>query len=222
MTHAKVWDLPVRLFHWLMVTLLGLLWWSAEVGEMQWHQVFAYSLMALLLFRIVWGFIGSDTARFSHFLHHPVTVLQYAKTTLSRGVKGHHGHNPLGGYMVLVLLVCMAVQLVSGLFATDEVFTEGPLVSMVSSDTASWITWLHKRNFDLLLILAGVHVLAVLWHLLKGDKLLGAMVTGRRRRDEINVNSDISFAPLWKAAILLLLVALPVAYLLLWPAIQSL
>ncbi len=222
MTHAKVWDLPVRLFHWLMVTLLGLLWWSAEVGEMQWHQVFAYSLMALLLFRIVWGFIGSDTARFSHFLHHPLTVLQYAKTTLSRGVKGHHGHNPLGGYMVLVLLVCLAVQLVSGLFATDEVFTEGPLVSMVSSDTASWLTWLHKRNFDLLLILAGVHVLAVLWHLLKGDKLLGAMVTGRRRSDEINVNSDISFAPLWKAAILLLLVALPVAYLLLWPAIQSL
>ncbi|WP_372869713.1 cytochrome b/b6 domain-containing protein [Shewanella sp.] len=222
MMHAKVWDLPVRLFHWLMVTLLGLLWWSAEAGEMQWHQVFAYSLMALLLFRIMWGFVGSDTARFSHFLHHPLTVIRYAKTTVTEGVKGHHGHNPLGGYMVLVLLLCLALQLVSGLFATDEVFTEGPLVSMVSSDTASWLTWLHKRNFNLLLILAGVHVLAVLWHLLKGDKLLGAMVTGRRRRDEIDVNTDISFAPLWKAAILLLLVALPVAYLLLWPAIQGL
>ncbi|QYJ76261.1 MULTISPECIES: cytochrome b/b6 domain-containing protein [Shewanella] len=222
MTHAKVWDLPVRLFHWLMVTLLGLLWWSAEVGEMQWHQVFAYSLMALLLFRVLWGFVGSDTARFAHFLHHPLTVVEYAKTTVSKGVKGHHGHNPLGGYMVLVLLLCLALQLISGLFATDEVFTEGPLVSMVSSDTASWMTWLHKRNFDLLLILAAVHVLAVVWHLLKGDRLLGAMVTGRRRRDDIDVKSDIRFAPLWKAAILLVLVALPVGYLLLWPAIQAL
>lgn len=222
MTHAKVWDLPTRLFHWLLVLLLGLLWWSAEVGEMQWHQVFAYSLMALLLFRLIWGFVGSDTSRFSQFLHHPFKVLSYARDTARNGVKGHHGHNPLGGYMVLVLLLCLTLQLVSGLFATDEVFTEGPLVAMVSSDTASWLTWLHKRNFDLLLILAGVHVLAVVWHLIKGDRLLGAMVTGRRRRDDIDVRQDVSFAPLWKAAILLLMVALPVGYLLLWPAIQGL
>ncbi|MBT1444525.1 cytochrome b/b6 domain-containing protein [Shewanella sp. JM162201] len=222
MTHARVWDLPTRLFHWLMVALLGLLWWSAEVGEMQWHQVFAYALMALVLFRLLWGFIGSDTARFNHFLHHPLTVIQYAKAAASKGVKGHHGHNPLGGYMVMTMLLVLLVQLGSGLFATDEVFTEGPLVSMVSSDTASWLTWLHKRNFDLLLILAAVHVLAVVAHIIKGDRLLGAMFTGKRHRDDIGVNESLSFAPLWKALVLLALVLAPVGYLLLWPSVKGL
>lgn len=170
----KVWDLPVRLFHWGMLVLLGALWWSAEVGEMQWHQIFAYCLMVLIVFRLVWGVIGSDTARFSHFVKSPQHVLRYVKQPQLTSV----GHNPLGGYMVVTIMLILSLQLISGLFATDEIFTEGPLYSYVSSDVSSTLTWLHKMNFNLLLALAAMHILAVVVHSIKGDKLVGAMITG--------------------------------------------
>lgn len=170
----KVWDLPVRLFHWGMLVLLGALWWSAEVGEMQWHQIFAYCLMVLIVFRLVWGVIGSDTARFSHFVKSPQHVLRYVKQPQLTSV----GHNPLGGYMVVTMMLILSLQLISGLFATDEIFTEGPLYSYVSRDVSSTLTWLHKMNFNLLLALAAMHILAVVVHSIKGDKLVGAMITG--------------------------------------------
>lgn len=170
----KVWDLPTRVFHWGMIGLLGALWWSADAGEMQWHQVFAYSLMVLIIFRLLWGFIGSDTARFSHFVKPPHQVIRYLK----QPTKATLGHNPLGGYMVVTMMVILLVQLSSGLFATDEVFTEGPLYRYVTSELGSTLTWLHKMNFNLLLALAAMHVLAVIVHSFKGDKLVGAMITG--------------------------------------------
>lgn len=170
----KVWDLPTRVFHWGTVTLLGALWWSAEEGEMQWHQIFAYSLMVLILFRLVWGFIGSDTSRFSHFVKSPQDVLRYVKQPNRASL----GHNPLGGYMVVTMMLILLVQLTSGLFATDEIFTEGPLYSFVSDDVSSTLTWLHKMNFNMLLVLAALHILAVIAHGIKGDKLVGAMITG--------------------------------------------
>ncbi|MCE9677985.1 cytochrome b/b6 domain-containing protein [Shewanella sp. AS1] len=173
----KIWDLPTRLFHWSMVLLLAALWWSAEVGEMQWHQIFAYSLMVLILFRLLWGFIGSDTARFSHFVKSPAQVLAYIRQPKSVVI----GHNPLGGYMVVTMILVLLLQLVTGLFATDEVFTEGPLYSYVSESVSGTLTWLHKMNFNLLLVLIALHILAVISHVVKGDKLVGAMITGHKR-----------------------------------------
>ena len=194
----KVWDLPTRVFHWGMVALLGALWWSAEVGEMQWHQVFAYSLMVLILFRLVWGFIGSDTSRFSHFVKSPQDVLHYVKQPNRTSV----GHNPLGGYMVVTMIFVLLLQLTSGLFATDEVFTEGPLYSLVSSDVSSLLTWLHKMNFNLLLVLAGMHILAVIVHGIKGDKLVGAMITGYK-----HVTQDIATELRFKSNLIALVLA---------------
>ncbi|MCG9711351.1 cytochrome b/b6 domain-containing protein [Shewanella insulae] len=170
----KVWDLPTRLFHWSMIALLGGLWWSAEVGEMQWHQVFAYGLLILIGFRILWGLVGSETSRFSHFVKSPTQVLAYVRQPERRSI----GHNPLGGYMVVAMILVLVAQLTTGLFATDEIFTEGPLYSYVSSELAGTLTWLHKQNFNLLLLLAALHILAVIWHGIKGDKLVGAMITG--------------------------------------------
>lgn len=175
---VKVWDFPVRAFHWMMVILLGALWWSADVGEMSLHQVFAYLLMTLLAFRLVWGVIGSDTAKFTHFLRSPKAVIKYAK---DKQKPQSLGHNPLGGYMVILLLSLLAVQLVTGLFATDDIFTEGPFYSYVSSATASTLTWMHKQNFNLILGFAAMHVLAVVIYLVKGENLITAMVTGYKR-----------------------------------------
>ncbi|BDM63646.1 cytochrome b561 [Shewanella sp. NFH-SH190041] len=217
--NVKVWDIPTRIFHWLMVVLLALLWWSAEQGEMEWHMISAYVLAGLLLFRIIWGVWGSQTARFTDFVVSPANVWRYTKTLPRQGIIPHHGHNPLGGYMVIVLLLVMTTQFTTGLFATDDIFTEGPLYAWVSSDTSAILTWLHKNNFNLILFLASVHVLAVLVHVGKGDKLLPAMVTGYRRD---GCARQLFFKSLWQAALLFGLIAVGLGYYLIWPLILQL
>ncbi len=212
----KVWDLPIRVFHWSMVILLACLWWSAEVGEMQWHQVFAYGLIVLILFRLIWGFIGSDTARFTHFLKSPKQVLQYLRDhSIGNHNKVSLGHNPLGGYMVITMILVILFQFTSGLFATDDVFTEGPLYSYVSGSVSRTLTWLHKVNFNLILGLAVIHVLAVVIHGIKGDKLVGAMFTGYKRVAE-DIHVQLNFRSNLLALVLLsVLAGLVVNYLIL-------
>ncbi|PKG76442.1 cytochrome B [Shewanella sp. Choline-02u-19] len=218
---VKIWDIPTRLFHWGMLCLLGGLWWTAESGEMEWHQLLAYCLMILLGMRLLWGFIGSDTAKFSHFVHSPKTVFNYLKKTKQHGISASIGHNPIGGYMVVALISLMCLQLFTGLFATDEIFTEGPLYSTVSGDTSLWLTWLHKKNFDLILVLAAIHVLAVGVHMLKGDKILAAMFSGYKRLPG-EQEQTLAFASVLKAfAIVIVIGALVVNYLML-PIIQML
>ncbi|WP_434950815.1 cytochrome b/b6 domain-containing protein [Shewanella sp. HL-SH4] len=192
----KVWDFSVRAFHWSMVILLGALWWSADAGEMSLHQIFAYLLLTLLAFRLIWGIIGSDTAKFTHFIRPPKAVIKYAK---DKQKPQSLGHNPLGGYMVVLLLSLLAVQLVTGLFATDDIFTEGPFYSTVSSATASTLTWVHKQNFNFILGFAAMHVLAVMVYLIKGENLITAMITGYKR-----VQGELKqpkMVPIWLALI---------------------
>ncbi len=217
----KVWDLPTRIFHWGMIFLLASLWWTADDGEMDWHQVCAYSLMVLIIFRLIWGMIGSDTARFSHFIKHPKTVLDYMKQTKHQGVTSSVGHNPLGGYMVIVLILLVSMQLVSGLFATDEIFTEGPLYSFVSSDTSSLMTWLHRKVFYVMLGFASIHVLAVIYHRIKGDKLIVPMITGYKQVPD-TTQLDLKFKPVLLALLLLAVVAGLVGNYLLLPVLEML
>ncbi|WOT04316.1 cytochrome b/b6 domain-containing protein [Shewanella youngdeokensis] len=213
--NIRVWDLPVRVFHWLSVLLLAGLWWTADQGEMDWHQLLAYSLLILLIVRIIWGVVGSDTARFTHFVHSPKRVIRYLQKTKQHGISTSIGHNPVGGYMVVTLITLMCLQLLTGLFATDEVFTEGPLFSLVSTDSALWLTWLHKKNFDLILVLAVIHILAVGVHIAKGDKILGAMFSGYKRLLVVEAPS-LTFVPVFKAiAIMMIIAAVVVVYLML-------
>ncbi len=223
---VKVWDLPIRIFHWSMVGLMALLWWSAEVGEMQWHQIFAYSLLVLIGFRLLWGFIGSDTAKFNHFVHSPKVVLSYLSQVRQQGVSVVLGHNPAGGYMVIAMITIISLQLLTGLFATDEVFTEGPLYGYVGADTGAWLTWLHKQNFNLILLLCALHILAVIVHSLKGDKLVNAMVTGYKQiPSAVHAKGHglkLSFKSLWLALLLLLALGALVFNYLIWPIVQEL
>lgn len=222
----KVWDLPTRIFHWGMVCLLALLWWSADAGEMQWHQIFAYSLLILIGFRILWGLIGSDTARFSHFVHHPKVVLDYLRSIRTEGMSVVLGHNPIGGYMVIALIGIISLQLVTGLFATDDIFTEGPLYSYVSSDTSRFLTWLHKMNFNLILVLSAIHVLAVVIHAIKGDKLVGAMISGYKRVSNAalssSAKSELRFKSVLLALVLFIVCGAMVFGYLIWPIVKVL
>jgi len=202
----KVWDFPTRFFHWSMVFLLGGLWWTADVGEMQYHLICAYVLMTLIGFRFVWGLVGSETSQFKHFIVVPKQAIHYA---FKQPKPNSIGHNPLGGYMVMLLLSLLALQLMSGLFATDEIFTEGPLVYLVSADTAAWLTWLHKTNFNIILAMVVIHVIAVLVHVIKGDNLVKAMLSGYK-----NVSSGIA-APKLRSPVLALTIVL-VIFTLVW------
>ncbi|MCL1138904.1 cytochrome b/b6 domain-containing protein [Shewanella pneumatophori] len=222
---VKVWDLPTRVFHWGMLCLLGGLWWTADAGEMEWHQILAYGLMVLVGVRLIWGVMGSETARFSHFVRSPKTVISYLGETRREGISASIGHNPVGGYMVITLITLVCIQLISGLFATDEIFTEGPLYSLVSSDTASWLTWLHKKNFDLILVLAAVHVLAVVVHMVKGDKILGAMFSGYKKLPASKLGEhtgELTFVSILKAAILAVVIGGLVVNYLMLPVINML
>ncbi|MCL1051549.1 cytochrome b/b6 domain-containing protein [Shewanella abyssi] len=218
---VKIWDVPTRLFHWGMLCLLGGLWWTAESAEMEWHQLLAYSLLILIGMRLLWGFIGSDTAKFSHFVHSPKTVLNYVRKTKQHGISASIGHNPIGGYMVVALISLVTLQLVTGLFATDEIFIEGPLYTTVNGDTALWLTWLHKKNFDLILILAAIHVLAVGVHMFKGDKIIAAMFSGYKRLPG-ELAQPLAFVSTLKAVMIVMVIgALVVNYLML-PIIEML
>lgn len=181
-TPVRIWDLPTRLFHWALVAGLGFSWFAAETGGnwMVWHERSGMFLLALVLFRIVWGVIGSDTARFSQFLKSPGKALQHLRELGSRASAFHGGHNPLGAWMVVVLLAAVLVQAGTGLFATDDIMTEGPLAGLVSGDTAGSLTGIHKLNFNIILLLAAIHILVVLFYrLFKRTNLIKAMVVGK-------------------------------------------
>jgi len=180
---VKVWDLPTRLFHWTLVALMIVQWLTAEQSStMDWHVRGGYAVLALVLFRLIWGFVGSDTARFSYFVRGPGAALEYVGA-LRRGETPHYlGHNPLGAWSIVAMLILLVIQAGTGLFANDDILIEGPLYAWVSKGTSDWLTTIHKLNFNLLLLVIAVHISAVLFYLLvKHENLVHPMLSGFKR-----------------------------------------
>jgi cytochrome b len=175
----KIWDLPVRLFHWLLVVLMAAAWATEEFEKMDWHFRIGETILALLLFRIVWGFVGSDTARFANFLRSPMAALAHLAHLRRREPDTEIGHNAAGGWMVLGLLGLIGIQTVSGLFAHDEDIIEGPLRHLAGASWADLASFVHEVNFNLLLLAVVAHVGAVVaYRVLKGQNLVRPMITG--------------------------------------------
>lgn len=210
---VRIWDLPTRLFHWAIVLLVGALWATQEWGLMDVHILLGEVMLALVLFRLIWGLIGSSTARFAGFLRGPRAVLAYLQ---GRGAP-YFGHNPIGGWSVAAMLLLLAVQVGLGLFASDEDgLNAGPLAHFVSYDTARTLAHRHETIFYVLLGVVVVHVAAIFYYLLaRRDNLIGPMVTGRR----VAIGDEDAFipVPLWRfvlAAALAAAIAAAVAILL--------
>jgi cytochrome b len=202
-TPLRVWDLPTRLFHWLLVLLVTISFVTVEIGgnAMQYHERSGFTILALLLFRLTWGLLGSQPSRFKTFLKGPATVLRYAATTLRREPECHLTHNPLGGWSVAALLTALLVQAGTGLFANDDIATEGPLYGWVSKRTSDWITEAHEFNAGIIVALIVLHVAAVLFHLIyKRDNLLVPMFTGDKRCDA--GDGPPGMRPLWLAVVI--------------------
>ncbi len=164
------------------MALLLAQWWTADgFDTMNYHLWGGHAVLALVLFRLIWGFVGSDTARFRDFVRGPGAVLAYVKALARGDAPRYLGHNPLGGWSIVAMLILLLAQAVTGLFANDDIFIEGPLYSWVSKGTSDWLTTIHKLNFDLLLILIAVHLGAVLFYLLvKRENLIHPMLSGHK------------------------------------------
>jgi cytochrome b len=179
---VKVWDLPTRLFHWTLLALVVTCWWTAgEDGDIDWHMRCGYAVLALLLFRLVWGVLGSTTARFASFVVSPRKVLGYFADVRANTLPPQLGHNPAGGWMVVALLVLLLGIAGSGLFANDDIMSEGPLAHHVSESMSDLATAWHEGGFYTLLALVALHVSAIVFYLLmKKDNLVRPMLTGSK------------------------------------------
>jgi cytochrome b len=176
---VRVWDLPTRVFHWLLAALVVFSWLTGQWGGSdwrEWHFRSGYVLLALLLFRIVWGFIGPRYARFASFPPNPVAAWRgLAHRTIAPG------HAPPGALSVYAMLAVIAAQVVTGLFATDGSYSEGPWARLVSHRTVDLMTSVHVLNRWLLLALVLLHAGAVVYYAaVRREALLGAMLHGNR------------------------------------------
>ncbi len=196
-----LWDLPVRLVHWLLAGLIAFSWWSVHNHHTDWHIWSGCAILTLLLFRLMWGVVGSSTARFSSFVRGPKTVLGHL-----RGAWSGIGHTPLGAISVLALLAAVAVQVGLGLISQDpDGLYFGPLATLVSSDTSDKARDIHELWFNVVLALIALHVAAIVFFRLRGRHLTKPMITGK-------ATLDPQAAPMrpgkWWVAVICLLVAL--------------
>ena len=187
MSKKLIWDLPIRIVHWLLTVLIFGSWYTVSVtGDMERHMLIGQTILCLLVFRVVWGFVGTRYAKFSSFVFGPRTILAYARSILSRSGGGYAGHNPLGFLAVFAMLLLIGIQVTTGLFATDGDFYEGPLNHLVSGRTGNQITDIHYLNFDVLAIMIGIHIVAIFFYLLyKRENLISPMFTGKKTGDAL-------------------------------------
>lgn len=185
MQRKLVWDLPVRVFHWLLVLLVGASWLTVELERMTLHFYSGYAIATLLLFRFAWGLLGPRYARFGSFVAGPRRVWNYLRDWLRGTAHEPAGHTPPGGWMIVLLLLLLAVQVGSGLVNSHDGLDAGPWYWAAPTELRDLAEDVHETAFDVLLVFAALHIVAVLLYLLRpGVNLVGAMFSGRKRTDE--------------------------------------
>ena len=214
-----VWDGALRLFHWTTVFLVAAMWWTAENGVMDWHKRMGITLLGLIAFRLAWGLLGPQTARFSSWRIGPAAILGYAKGLVSGAHKPAFGHNPMGTLSVIAILLALCVQVGTGLFSVDvDGLESGPLATLVSFEAGRQAAEIHETSFNILLALIGLHVAAVATYLVFfKDNLIRPMVTGRRAGEDFDNGSALADSRLsW----LRLAVALAIAVAAVWGVLK--
>jgi cytochrome b len=177
---VKVWDPLLRITHWSFLLIIPMMWWTAENSKWALHRRTGLVLLGLLVFRLLWGFLGPETARFSSFVKGPGEVIAYLRGALSEAAT-RIGHSPIGGWSTLALLGAMLLQVSMGLFAGDPYDgMTGPLNPLVGVMTADTITELHETFFWVIVGLIGLHLAAITFYAVKGNDLLSPMVSGDR------------------------------------------
>ena len=187
----RVWDLPIRLFHWLLVLCIVLSFITVKIGgnAMEFHALIGYCVLTLIIFRVCWGLVGSHHARFIHFVPSPKGLVNYILGKTKAGL----GHNPLGALSVLALLFSLGLQATTGLFANDDIAFEGPFAKYVSNDAVQLLTSIHYFNEKVLIILIALHLCAILYYQkFKGENLIKPMLLGDK---EIDPSEEAKYWP---------------------------
>jgi cytochrome b len=187
----RVWDLPIRLFHWLLVACIvgSLICVNIGGNAIQWHAYFGYSILTLLIFRIIWGYIGSTHARFASFLPNREAITNYLQRKSPRFL----GHNPIGALSVFALLLVLSVQAVTGLFVDDEIAFQGPLSKYLSESSVSFLSEIHESNQVVIYTLIAIHIAAIWYYKkLKGEDLIRPMISGDK---EIDPSEEAKYLP---------------------------
>ena len=198
---VRIWDAPTRLSHWLIVVLFAALWWTGESEQLDLHRDAGYGLLGLVIFRLIWGFVGGSTARFSDFLRGPHSIGDYVGELIrGRTDKAVIGHNPLGGWSVAAMLALLAAELTLGLFTVDvDGAQPGPLAKFISFDQGRAVAQWHHWVFNGLLALIALHLAAIAFYaIIKRDNLIGPMLTGAKRH--AGEATPMQPAPLWRLA----------------------
>lgn len=213
----RIWDAPIRLFHWVLVALVITSWVSVEFSYMRVHMLSGQAILALLIFRLVWGFIGSDTARFSQFLRSPIAAIQHLMHFTRREPDTQIGHNEAGGWMVVGVLLLLLAQVLTGLFLNnEESFIEGPLSHLVGSAWGAWALKQHNLLFNGIVLVVILHVLAIIGYaVVKRHDLVRPMITGKKRLPAATPAPTMGNS--WLAAAIL-----AVAVALVWLAVNTL
>jgi len=210
---VRIWDLPLRLFHWLLAGAIAICLYTGLDGgfeEMDWHQRSGYLVLGLVLFRLAWGFLGTHHARFANFLRGPGAVFAYARTLTTRSAAHAPGHNPLAGWTITLTLAVIALQAGTGLFASDDLFIEGPLAHLAKGELSSTLNTIHGLGQWTAGGLVALHLLAILWHRFAlGEHIIRPMITGRGQGGD--ADPDIGPQRLGTAALLAAIAAAIVA-----------
>lgn len=187
-----VWDLPTRLFHWCLVSAVFYSWFSIEILEdIEQHFYSGYVVLQLLLFRLVWGVVGSHYSRFASFYYSPRYTLRYLKSLWSPNAEQYLGHNPLGSLSAALMIIVLLSQAMMGLFSSDDYYF-GPLSGLVDNEIVTLLSELHLLNSNMVYGVISLHIVAILYYALrKKDALTKAMITGEKR-----VTDDIDYADL--------------------------
>lgn len=191
-----VWDIPTRLFHWLLVATLVFQYASAEWFDdmIQWHSYGGYFCLGLIIFRVLWGIIGSHYARFSQFVVSPKSVAKYLMNNKYKTESKHEslGHNPLGAYSVIAMLSIILTQALSGLFISDNIFTDGPYYGVLSDKWQNIVEFIHRNTFNLIIAFVVLHLAAIIFYkLVKKQALVAAMFNGKKTLIGENIDSKL-------------------------------
>jgi len=210
---VKVWDWPLRLFHWLLVATLIFQYVTGEILDdaMQWHFYGGYFALGLILFRLIWGVWGSHYARFSQFIRSPLSVIAYFRNNNLKANQAteYLGHNPAGAYSLIAMLALVLSQAASGLFISDEIFSEGPYYGILGETWQSVADFVHHNGFNAILVIVAIHITAIIYYEVKHKQALTkAMLTGKKQSNQSTETPALSPAAFWfRFAISLFLVS---------------
>jgi cytochrome b len=205
-----VWDLPLRIFHGLLVLSIIASWYTSDQdnGLIEYHLLVGYFALGLIVFRILWGFLGTTHSKFLNFFPSLRKIISYIQSFKKNEPLHYAGHNPLGSLMVFFMLTVIFLQAVSGLFMDDDIFTTGPYSGSINSSIESVLVYIHRNGFNLILVAVALHISAVVFYVrVKKQALISAIITGKKSSKVVNKKDSISHSKIGLAILISIVVA---------------